>query len=369
MKKFLFILTTGFALFSMHFGSGNLVFPLYMGASSEAYTWAALSGLLLTAVGLPMIGFLAIIKLEGSTRRFFNAFGSHSGLFLMTAIISILCPLGAMPRCIALTHTIMQELFSSITPALPLFCIAACLLIYGCTYKKQVIVPLLGTILTPLLLVTLALILVSGIIECPTLAFKADNAGSFALQGLFQGYQMMDLLAALFFSRLVFIPLERFAKEEGERPFTLALGVAAVAGTLLAFSYIGFGFLAQAHSELLKNTPPEMLLVRLSEAFLGPIGAYATATLAILACLTTAIALGVAFSEFLQKELLQLSYSASLVITLSITYMMATMSFSGIVSFLGPILDYSYPLLIALSLYHLVDYKSEKAHNEYQLIE
>ncbi len=363
MKKFLFIITTGFALFSMHFGSGNLVFPLAMGASSQEFTWASLCGLLFTAVGLPMVGFLAIIKLAGSTRRFFNAFGPLTGLLVMTAIISILCPLGAMPRCIALTHTIMQELFSSITPKLSLFCIFACLVIYGCTFKKQVIVPLLGKILTPLLLLTLATILGYGLFKAPTLSFKVDNASSYALEGLFAGYQMMDLLAALFFSRLIFVPIERFAKEVNETPFSLGLSVALVACTLLALSYIGFGFLAQSYSTLLKDTPPEMLLVRLSEALLGPVGAYITASLAILACLTTAIALGVAFSEFLEVELLQkkISYSASLAITLAITYAIATMSFSGIVRFLGPILDYSYPLLIALSIYHLALRPKEEA--------
>ncbi len=356
MKKNLFILTTGFALFSMHFGSGNLVFPLAMGAASGEYTWAALLGLLITAVGLPMIGFLAIIKLEGSTRSFFNAFGSKMGLLLMTCIITILCPLGAMPRCIALTHTIMQELFTAITPHLSFFCLLACILIYGCTFQRHTIISLLGKVLTPLLLITLGVILTSGLLQGLELSFSIKESPKYALQGLFDGYQLMDLLAAIFFSRLLFTPLDTFAKEQGECRFSLATGVAVLAGSLLALSYIGFGLLAQGYSELLKHSPPEMLLVRLSEALLGPIGAYITASLAILACLTTAIALGVAFSEFLQKEIMQqkASYKWSLAITLIITYAMATMSFTGIVAFLGPILDISYPFLIVLCIYHLI---------------
>lgn len=355
---------TGFALFSMHFGSGNLVFPLAMGASSGAHSWAALLGLLLTAVGLPMIGFLAIMRLQGSARRFFNAFGSTLGLLLMAAIISILCPLGAMPRCIALTHTIMQELFGSITPTLPLFCVLACILIFVCTVRKQGIIGLLGLVLTPFLLATLAVVLSSGLIFGPAIPFTMDQAGSHFTKGLFGGYQMMDLLAALFFSAILFSPIEAFAKEKNEPFFSVAIGVALVAATLLSFTYIGFGFLAAAHQEILQSTPPELLLVRLTEALLGPIGAYITASLAILACLTTAIALGVAFATFLQKELFQeaLSYPLSLCITLVVTYCMATMSFTGIVAFLGPILDISYPFLIGLSLYHLLyrEYSTEK---------
>jgi LIVCS family branched-chain amino acid:cation transporter len=353
MKNFLFILTTGFALFSMHFGSGNLVFPLSMGASSGAHAWTALLGLLLTAVGLPMIGFLAIMKLQGSTRRFFNAFGSLLGLVLMGVIISILCPLGAIPRCIALTHTIMQELFGSITPALPFFCLLACLLIFACTMYKQGTVHLLGVILTPLLLITLAIVLCGGFLFGPTLAFSAEFSGSYFTKGLFEGYQTMDLLAALFFSAILFAPIEVFAKGQKVPFFTIAMGVVAVAAILLSLTYIGFGFLAAAHQDILLCTPPELLLVRLTEALLGPIGSYITASLAILACLTTAIALGVAFANFLQNEA-SLSYSLSMTITLVITYCMATMSFTGIVAFLGPILDISYPLLIGLSLYHLL---------------
>jgi LIVCS family branched-chain amino acid:cation transporter len=177
--------------------------------------------------------------------------------------------------------------------------------------------------------------------------------GASFLKGLFVGYQMMDLLAALFFSALLYSPIEAFAKKIEESPFTLAVGVACVAGSLLALSYIGFGILAGGYQQLLSHTPSELLLVCLSDAILGPIGAYVTASLAILACLTTAIALGVAFATFLEEELLQMSYPVCLSLTLLITYFMATMSFTGIVAFLGPILDVSYPLLIGLSFYHL----------------
>ncbi len=355
MKKFLFILTTGFALFAMHFGAGNLVFPLEMGTAFGEDALSAILGLLLTAVGLPMAGFLAIIKLNGSTRAFFSAFGQRLGLFLQLAIIAILCPLGAMPRCIALTHTIMQEHFSWITPELWLFSFASCLLIFCCTIKKQRLVPLLGAILTPFLLATLAVVLGSGYLQGPTIPYGMNEVSGSFIKGLFVGYQMMDLLAALFFSALLYSPIEAFAKKNKETPFSLALGVASVAGSLLAISYIGFGLLAASHQALLSSTPPELLLVHLADAILGPIGAYITASLAILACLTTAIALGVSFAAFLQKELFfeQISYPVCLGLTLGITYFMATMSFTGIVAFLKPILHVSYPLLIALSFYHL----------------
>ena len=70
----------------------------------------------------------------------------------------------------------------------------------------------------------------------------------------------MDLLAALFFSAILFSPIHAFAKQNNEPFFKIAIGVVAVAATLLALTYIGLGFLAAAHCELLQNSPPELFL-------------------------------------------------------------------------------------------------------------
>ena len=80
MRKFLFVLTTGFALFSMFFGAGNLVYPLkLLGLNTQENCMTAVAGFSLTAVLVPLLGFLAMILFEGDWRAFFGKIRRASG--------------------------------------------------------------------------------------------------------------------------------------------------------------------------------------------------------------------------------------------------------------------------------------------------
>ena len=52
-------------LFGLFFGAGNLIFPLLLGAQSGASAMSAMAGMLVTAVGIPLLGVLAM----GISRR------------------------------------------------------------------------------------------------------------------------------------------------------------------------------------------------------------------------------------------------------------------------------------------------------------
>ena len=50
----------GLMLFALFFGAGNLIFPPALGQASGTNLWPAIIGFLLTGVGLPLLGVLAI---------------------------------------------------------------------------------------------------------------------------------------------------------------------------------------------------------------------------------------------------------------------------------------------------------------------
>ena len=54
------LLLVGFTLFSMFFGAGNLIFPPNIAAQAGTQTWPAMLGLALSAVGLPVLGVVAV---------------------------------------------------------------------------------------------------------------------------------------------------------------------------------------------------------------------------------------------------------------------------------------------------------------------
>ena len=50
----------GLMLFALFFGAGNLIFPVFMGQNSGLNTVEASIGFLITGVGLPLLGILAV---------------------------------------------------------------------------------------------------------------------------------------------------------------------------------------------------------------------------------------------------------------------------------------------------------------------
>lgn len=50
----------GFMLFALFFGAGNMIYPPELGQAAGHNVWKAMGGFLLTGVGLPLLGIIAI---------------------------------------------------------------------------------------------------------------------------------------------------------------------------------------------------------------------------------------------------------------------------------------------------------------------
>jgi len=53
-------LIIGVMLFALFFGAGNLIFPAQLGQDAGTNFWPAIIGFLITGVGLPFLGILAM---------------------------------------------------------------------------------------------------------------------------------------------------------------------------------------------------------------------------------------------------------------------------------------------------------------------
>lgn len=54
------VVTVGIALFSMLFGAGNLIIPPLLALQAGSATPVAMIGFLIAAIGLPVMGFIAV---------------------------------------------------------------------------------------------------------------------------------------------------------------------------------------------------------------------------------------------------------------------------------------------------------------------
>ena len=173
---------TGLAMFSMFFGAGNVVFPLGLGQYAKDHNFYAILGLLITAVGVPFLGLIAVILFNGDYKKFFERIGAIPGFIVTAIILGLIGPFGAIPRCIVLSFATMKPYLPDYF-TLPWFSFISCLIIFLFTIKRQSIVAILGYVLTPILLVSLAVIIIKGFISSPSLESSAYSSLKFLLKG------------------------------------------------------------------------------------------------------------------------------------------------------------------------------------------
>jgi LIVCS family branched-chain amino acid:cation transporter len=350
--------STGLAMFSMFFGAGNIVFPLAIGVATKQNNHYAIIGLLLSAVLVPFLGLISMTVFDGNYRTFFSRIGTIPGMIVATLILALIGPFGALPRCIALSYATVQ-LFVPAT-SLIWFSLGSCVLIFVLTFRQSKILDILGFVLTPLLIISLLLIVGFGIMESPGIPEATVSPREAFTMGFLDGYQTMDLIGAFFFSSMVLICLQRELDPSRARPYhqlvILALKASVIGAGLLALFYMGFSYVAAFNADVLEGVSPQALLGTLALKTLGPSAGIIACTAAALACLTTAIALAAVFAQFLYHDVFRetLNYPTSLIITLVISFLISTWEFTGIAAMLQPILQICYPALIVLAIVNLL---------------
>ncbi len=357
--------STGIAIFSMFFGSGNVVFPLLLGASAGNQIAWALLGLTVTAVGAPLLGLLGSVLFAGDCKQFFYRIGKVPGYIAVMLILALLGPIGVMPRCFIVAY-------GAITPYLPdlsllLFSIIAGLVTLVFIARRNLILPVLGYFLSPVLILSLIVIMVVGILKSDTLLVAPLSPFMAIKEGLAVGYDTMDLLASIIFSVSIWLLLQEKLKIRTEQDIKTKLipiyiWASILGGGLLGLVYVGLSFSAAMHAKALVNTAPEQVLATLAIYLLGPKLAMVANIAIILACLTTVMSLAVAVVDVIHVEVMNTtlgkkisySYGWMMLITVLITVIFSNLGFSAIMAFLHPIMAVCYPAIIVLTICNIL---------------
>lgn len=358
MKNKWLVVSTGFALFSMFFGSGNLVFPITVGQESEGHYLLAALGILFTGVIVPFLGVLGMMLFKGDIYSFFSCFGRKGTFIFSFLALALMGPFGVLARCLTVAHGALLLLFPN--ASLPLTSFILCIVIYFLAVNKNKIVTTLGTVLTPFLLLAIAMIAFFGLSQGALPESTTSSNGWDALKnGFFQGYQTMDLLAAFFFSQFVIKHLHgKLSPNDGETSLLKHFYKSSLIGAgILSSVYFVLVLLGWIYSPLLTHTPPQEMLGMIAIASLGTIAAPCVCLAVLFACLTTAIVLASLFADFLRSEVTKekIGSKQALLITLGIGFAVSTFDFAGIARFLGPVLETIYPALIALTLVNITN--------------
>lgn len=346
--------TTGCALFAMLFGAGNIVFPLIMGRQLGMLTPYAFIGFILTAVFVPLLGFISVMLASGSQDEFLGKLGRVPGLMIGLLCMTLLGPVGAIPRCIAIAHADLAWYFPSLN--IYIFSICSAVGIFLFTYDKSRVIDFLGKYLGPLKILCLLAIAFFGLwFPGQPITPDLSKTQSF-VHGFYEGYGTMDLLAIIFFSAMIYGRLTKNEGLDSRNIMKKALQVSLVCGFFLILVYAGFAAIAAIHGARLDGIANDTLLSALASIILGPkAGVFANITIA-LTCFVTALALSATFAEFISKDVLKrrISYGTALVITIILSGLMATLRFNGIMATIMPCISMCYPALMVYALCHVL---------------
>ena len=121
-------------LFGMFFGAGNLIFPIILGAKAGASLVPALLGMLITAVGMPLLGIVALgVSRSSGLMQMSGRVAKWYSYFFTCALYLTIGPFFAIPRCAATSftmgiaplvsgsHTVPQAIFTTLFFAAVLF--------------------------------------------------------------------------------------------------------------------------------------------------------------------------------------------------------------------------------------------------------
>ena len=191
MNKNKDILIIGFALFSMFFGAGNLIFPPYIGLTSGNNWLISFLGFILADVGIILISIIAVSK-AGSLQNVVGRAGKKFGIVLEVLMMLCLGPILVIPRTGATTFEMsILPLFNNINPYV--FSIIFFALTLILTIKPTKVMDIIGKFLTPILLSALLFLIIKGIFY-PIGDLEKVNSNDLFITGVTQGYQTMDAL-------------------------------------------------------------------------------------------------------------------------------------------------------------------------------
>ena len=356
MTHYKTVLTAGFAMFSMFFGSGNLVFPLLVGQESLHQYPMAILGFVLTAVLVPFLGLIGMILFDGNYRSYFDKLGRIPALLLIAIILMLIGPFGVVPRCI----TVAFGGFNLLMPSLSfeLFSLFFCGIIIACIWTKSRIVDIIGLFLTPFKLGGIIILILFGLWFGQDAVQGGLSSPEAFTNALFKGYQTMDLMAAFFFSSAIVYYLRNHLTAQDDNKTLVKMSVAAsiMGALLLTIVYIGFIGLGAKYAPYLHDAQPEHLLVAIGGQALGFFAKPVIAVILAVGCLATAVILSTLFVDFLQQDLTngRLKRPQAIFITMAITFVVSLLGFSKLMVVLGTILDVAYPALIALAIMNIV---------------
>lgn len=355
-RDYLFV---GSMLFGLFFGAGNLIFPVHMGQEAGSNIFMANLGFLVTGIGLPFLGVVAIgVSRSNGLFDLASRINKRYALIFTVLLYLVIGPFFALPRLATTSFEI------GLAPFLPqaqhqlflaLFSLLFFITAWALSRKPSKLLVYVGKFLNPVFLLLLGVLLafaffkpLGSIADAPVQAAYQHNV---FVTGFTQGYNTLDALASLAFGIIIIKTLKGMGVE---RPATLAIDTVKSGSISIILMGIIYSLLAFMGTMSLGKFPLSenggIALAQIAKYYLGTGGSLLLALIVIIACLKTAIGLITAFSETFVELFPQRSYGFFVALASILPCLFGNVGLTKIIEFSTPVLMFIYPLAITLIL-------------------
>ena len=352
-------------LFGLFFGAGNLIFPIFLGSQAGRNVWPAITGLLITGVGIPLLGVAAQgISRSNGLQEMAGRVSPRYSIFFTCALYLTIGPFFAIPRCASTSFTVgIEPLLGENANATVLLAAFSCVFFAAVLFfslRPGKILTWVGKLLTPLFLLVLAILVVTALLHptdriadvTPSAAYAA--APFFA--GFLEGYNTMDALASLAFGIVVINVIRGLGVTEpgAIAKNTVLSGIFSclfMGGIYVAVTIVG----TRSHSLTVSCTNGGEAFAVIAEHYLGRAGLVVLALTVILACLKTSIGLVTSCAETFTAMFPNGPKYGFWAICFSIFSLLVTnIGLNAIIAISLPVLMFLFPLAITLILLALL---------------
>jgi len=356
MNKTKEIWMSGFALFALFFGAGNLILPPFLGVNSGNQWLMVVLGFIITAVFIPILGILAHAKVQGTLYDLGKKVSPwFSSLYcVLIYLIAVTIP---APRTASVTHEMAIDPFfgsSSLLTSTIYF-----ILIFIFVINRSKIISLIGKFLTPIIVIILLAIIALALSSSP----QVMNLNTYEVpfvSGILEGYQTFDAIGGVVVGAVIVISLHMRGHNSYQAKKELITKSGFIAGIGLLLIYGGLIF----SGALLSSTFPEdasrtEILTGLSTQTLGTIGTSFLSVLVALACFTTGVGIVTGAADYAKgifKDS-QKAYIITAFISCVLGVLIGHFEVSFIIKVAVPALMFIYPITIILILLNVVSNK------------
>lgn len=346
------ILFSGFMLFSLFFGAGNLIFPPLVGFEAGSNFGPAITGFLITGVLLP---FMAIIAIALSDDGLISIGSRVSKVFGLVFAIIIYMSIGAfygIPRASSVAYELG---FRQVFPidhwgVLLIFSVVFFGITYYISFNPKKIVDRIGQVLTPILLLVLAVLFIQAFFTFENIPSPSEGAYITMpfVTGFLEGYFTMDAVAALAFGIVVINGFKDKGATTKSEIIRGSMGAATLAGVALVVVYFSLGWIGRVIPGDIEFINGAEILTRSSELLFAKGGSFLFGMIVILACLTTCVGLINACSQFFNEIYSKLSYQTYVAMFVVVGLLVSNLGLELILQFATPLLVFIYPIAIVL---------------------